>query len=175
LVVIGVAGVPSSGKTTLSRGLFRYLRSEGFDVVLVPEHARNYIESLNGSPSAKDQLRITRVQSGLEVCCSSESSLVVTESPVFLGRVFDAVYHGGVFSCEMVSLASRHAYDLVLYTERLPLKVDGVRYQSESDLDRLEVVLRETVQYYNTVYLPPSTKTVRLETAINSIRPFLRR
>lgn len=89
-LVIGFAGVPSCGKTTLARLVAGHSKEHGFQTEIVPEYAREYIERFGRIEEAWEQLVVFLAQNRREneVLATTKRDLVIIETPGIIGYAY---------------------------------------------------------------------------------------
>ena len=84
MIRIGIAGSPSSGKTTLARSLAASFVGGLDSVELISEYARRYIIKYGRIENYWEQLKILNKQLDWENTFSKNTDLIVTDSPIQL-------------------------------------------------------------------------------------------
>lgn len=131
---IAFVGVPSSGKTTTARAIAKEMGG-----LFVPEVARVLIEVKGRPPKQNEQEFIMRMQSQLEN--NMPGPLVVCDVPVFLNHLYCNFYHEE--NKELYEIAKKHKYDWIFKLSPLPYKEDGVRYQTEEEIEQIDKLIDE--------------------------------
>jgi NadR type nicotinamide-nucleotide adenylyltransferase len=121
---VSVFGPESTGKSTLAAHLAR-----AFDAVLVPEHARTYLEAQGGRIDATDIEPIARGQLASEdVLARSSRGLLVADTDVLATAIWSETLFGRTPSWIEEEAATRR-YDLTLLLDvDVPWVGDQVRY-----------------------------------------------
>jgi nicotinamide riboside kinase len=91
MILVGITGVPGSGKTSLSRAIASKCRNiKGLEnVELVQEYARRYISKHGEITSIMEQYRLLEKQCEWEDSVLSDKlDIMITDSPVFLGWIY---------------------------------------------------------------------------------------
>jgi nicotinamide riboside kinase len=175
-MIIGIIGVPGSGKTSLARYLAAKMRThpeQRFrDVELVFEYARDYIKECGQTECLWEQHLIINNQLKLELELKDNVSYLITDSPILLGMVYgEELVHRqspkDVFLMnELFTLVNKHAsiYDLMVcmglgYTP----DDDGVRnskYFRTDWRERTQTRILNWVKFFKLPYLSVDGLTV---------------
>jgi nicotinamide riboside kinase len=143
---VAFAGVPGSGKTSTARAFAGMCGTETSlkKVELISEYAREYIALFGSLETLADQVAVSMTQINLEErALVSNSDIMVTDSPVYLGWLYtmymtqktkrDAMYASHLFSkfCEL-NIPPR--YDIVFHLPPIiPPVDDNVRKAQHLD------------------------------------------
>lgn len=135
MIKIGLAGLPSSGKTTLARRLSSHF--VGANVELVTEYARQYINKYGSIENIWEQIRILKKQLAHEEYVSMVD-IMITDAPVFMGFAYanslrknnsekETMLMNDLY--KMMNIANTpQRYDVVFYLPPLEdTKQDGTR------------------------------------------------
>lgn len=87
-LVINLFGGPGSGKTTMAAELFSSLKKLHFEVELVTEFAKDLIMQ-NNPDALEHQFYVTGVQAHRIWSASRKMDVVVVDSPILLGPIYD--------------------------------------------------------------------------------------
>ena len=85
--VINLFGEPCSGKSTISAGLFYYMKIRNYNVELVTEYAKDLVWEQRDE-TFKDQLYITAKQNHRLECLRNKVDYVITDSLILLGAIY---------------------------------------------------------------------------------------
>ena len=159
-------GLPSSGKSTLAKDVFKH-----FSSIYVPEMARTYIESLERPIEGKDNYRIAKLQSGLENELSkSKDDILICDVPVYLSAVYDHLYNDSKNVDKIMDLSKNHIYENVFHVIDSPeYKEDGVRYQSKEDLWKIDKLIEKYNEGQNITQIKGIDRNKRIEDVIDKI------
>lgn len=163
---VGFIGLPSSGKTTAAK----YLASNLLDVktILVPEFARDYMVA-KGSPisTAGEQVRASEIQGELEErACISNPRVLITDTPLLTTEAYTRLYYPDTDLSANIHLSRVYKYDTLFFCTGDRWNEDGVRFQTDSDLNKLEVILKDLIKTYHSgelIYLPVDKQERREE------------
>ncbi|MDD5649372.1 MAG: AAA family ATPase [Candidatus Nanoarchaeia archaeon] len=134
--IIGISGIPGSGKTTLARALASACCNKFKNIELISEYARQYIIQNKSIDSIWEQLTITDKQIEWENSVSESTEVLITDSPIYLGFLYaidlvkfnnvkDIIAYNRLFE-KLIKLNNR--YDLIFHLESvISLVNDGVR------------------------------------------------
>ncbi|MBP5778584.1 MAG: hypothetical protein J6W17_01280 [Campylobacter sp.] len=87
-LVINIFGAPGVGKSTLARKLEKFMQEKGFYPFLVEEFA-TYLIKNGKTDKLKDQTYVTFFQSKLIQKGFEWSNLLITDSPIDLGEIYN--------------------------------------------------------------------------------------
>ncbi|MCK5018809.1 MAG: ATP-binding protein [Candidatus Peribacteraceae bacterium] len=147
---IGIAGPPSSGKTTVARAFVNFLSvTYGATVEYVNEYARTHIARY-GVPHWYVQPLIMWSQDRREND-SSTYPMFVTDSPKFLAYIYALFNRTGNLDDEAIYIlsklykaslyAAKDYSDLILLTPK-SVKAEGIRYQDDNDAEALYSMMK---------------------------------
>ena len=88
-LVINLFAGPGAGKTTSALELTAELKKRGFDVEYVPEYAKELVYAEDFEALA-DQEKVTSEQYARLARLKGKTDVIVTDSPILLGRVYGA-------------------------------------------------------------------------------------
>ena len=140
---IGISGLPSTGKSSLARGLSTaFIGVEGFEnVEYIAEYARHYISKYGPSKDFYEQLRIIKKQQEWEDVLPGETNLMITDCPLPMNLAYvldlrdrkeDITLKDQMIINDIVSLLSKTnyppRYDFMFHLPPvITPKKDGVR------------------------------------------------
>ena len=120
MIRIAITGPESSGKTTLCQSL-----SEHYNVVFIPEFAREYLEKTNGEYNQSDLDEIAKGQ--LENLILSQLDVVFCDSDFSVLEIWSNYKYGNT-SKTIAELAEKDLFDLhILCTPDIPWEEDTLR------------------------------------------------
>ncbi len=149
---IGICGPPASGKTVKARAIANEFSCRyNANTELLLEYARNFITLSGGRPSFEMQPLIGQQQELLERNVDPRL-FCVTDSPAFLAYVFAAHLRNesaltrsdNIILSSMYerALDSLRSYSDIILLKPLPVKKDGVRYQTDEDCKNLHAQMK---------------------------------
>jgi nicotinamide riboside kinase len=161
MIKIGMVGLPSTGKTTLSQTLSSSFL--GKKVELIKEYARDYINKYGEIKEIWEQIRIANKQLAWENKVPNTVDLLITDGPIFTGWAYASTMRKFNSSKEYMLINDLFK---ILNKHNNPLRYDIVFYLAEkfkpqSDGTRIDLHLndnwREKMNYYliNTYELFP--------------------
>jgi hypothetical protein len=182
-LLVGFAGVPGSGKTTLARLCAGNARDKlGISrVELVDEYARRYINKY-GIKDIHDQMRLFNKQLEKEVSFFSTADLIWTDSPVFLGFMYalgmrtgtahDVLFVNDLFKSMSKLNAGGSWYDIVFHVPPVLKPVDdGTRLKEQlTDEWRAKADL-EIQAVFKLIFPPRKFVTIDIKTPLGHNDP----
>lgn len=162
MIRVGIAGIPSTGKTSLARALSGFcITNQKFSKVeLISEAAREYISRYGSIDSIADEYLILESQIDWENRYS-EIDLMITDSPINLigayaqylkrdGNVKDTLFMEKIWR-KINNLGTR--YDIIFYLPYNAFKPvkDGVRpdlHLDDSWRDKTDRMIRSTLEMF---------------------------
>ena len=94
MVNIGFAGIPGTGKTTQTRTLSETLKSDGQNVGMVKEYARNYISKHGLMDHIWEEYKVFDTQLAWEnAIIESPTEVLITDSPLPLIFMYASALH----------------------------------------------------------------------------------
>jgi nicotinamide riboside kinase len=152
MIKIGLIGAPGCGKSTLAAYVFAMLKDSGVDGELVSEYIREHVNRHKRVPSITFQGVIYERQLEKEKIIPQHLDFFITDSPHILSYIFASLYIDYKDQDQIELLGdlylkfirqSRDAYDLiyVLDHNHPPKMDDGVRYQTDEEMDLLKRVI----------------------------------
>lgn len=146
VIRIGLAGIPSSGKSSTSRGISSSIRINGkFPVLeLITEYARTYISKFGSIENIWEQYKILDKQLELEEEIAPNTELLITDSPLQLAfqysldvcrkdnmkdtMVLDDIFH------KLSNLNTPQRYDIIFHLPpAIEVVKDGIRPKHHVD------------------------------------------
>ena len=101
--VINLFGGSGIGKSTLAAALFTEMKTKLYDVELVTEFVKTM--AWDGiKPTLYDQVYILGNQSKCETRLYNKVEYVITDSPLFLGPIYEEYYSGYNLTLESVKI-----------------------------------------------------------------------
>jgi len=142
---INLLGGPGAGKSTLSAWLFAEMKIKGFDVEHISEYAKAWV-FIGTSPTSFDQIYITSKQLHREdIVLRHEQSIIITESPLFLGACYAAKNHvpGANYLVAIAMEFERAFPSLNVFVERgkKPYKPFG-RFQTHEQALEMDLLIK---------------------------------
>lgn len=144
-------GIPGSGKTTLAASVFVALKQAGRKAEHVHEFIRHDIHANGKMTSIWEQYRTRQYQKELEDAVPSEIDYVICDSGTLTPYFYAVLYANPSEPRHRLVLQDMYRYlltdlhlkryDLIFYLPRITEHDlhDGTRYQSESDLNTLDL------------------------------------
>lgn len=145
LIVVNLFTGPGSGKSTIAAGVFEELKWNGINCELVSEFAKQEVWAGN-KKSFMNQLFITGNQHHKQLILVNEVDIIVTDSPILLGIVYNRAYSDRFAfgpSLEEVLLEAHNMYDNMNYfiQRTKPYETKG-RNQNESEARELDAKIQ---------------------------------
>lgn len=147
-MLIGLAGAPGSGKSTLGARLYAELLELGVkDLTLVHEYASEYLRQHSSIPTLDKQFSVTAKQVERENDAGRIFKNVIGDSSVFLGPIYaefsvDKGVYDEVFEGELRDFrdyTSNMIYDLVIFVPMFDTTPDAVyRIHDRTDAQELQ-------------------------------------
>lgn len=150
-LVVNFYGGPSCGKSTMASRLFSELKSRDIKCEYVTEYAKEvtYTEDWN---KLSDQLYITAKQNRRMNILSGKVDVIITDSPILLGRHYAPVeYLSGTFGVLVMELYNTYNnINIVLnrkkkYQEYGRTQTELEAHQIDSDLE--ELLIKQNLPY----------------------------
>ena len=165
---IVVTGPESSGKTTLAKALARH-----FEIEMVPEFARQYLNEHGPSYSFKDLGIMAEGQLLLEKeYLESESSFLICDTDILTYKIWSEYKYGHVESKILTELESVSDSLYLLCAADIPWEADPLR---ENPMDRSDIydLYEENLDFYNLDYVKiDGGLELRIKDAIFAIQKF---
>lgn len=125
LFKIGICGSPGSGKTTLSSGLFYFLKVMGVHVELVPELIKYKVyKNINFELEGFDILNTVEQKEFEEVFekAKNQIDVIICEAPLCNGYFYSSFYNKSLEFPILKKIAESkiNSYDVMLFVERVP-------------------------------------------------------
>lgn len=138
---IGIAGGPSSGKTTVAKKIALILNNEyNANTSDVVEYATSFIQKMNRNPGFDDQSWIYIKQSEREEAVGRTANIVLSDCPVFLGWIYASLAMQGMKGTEFTDFAreslfkrcikSLNKYQFTYLLETIEYKENGIRFHN---------------------------------------------
>ncbi|MDD3040545.1 AAA family ATPase [Bacteroides sp.] len=179
MILVGLLGGPSVGKSTVAAGLFHQCKIAGIKSALIQEFVREELNKgwcLNG---VSDQFRILMKQREREFMLPDEIEVAITDSPTLLSFVYAPRsafnlaqdYHNMVALYEEF-LKDLMRYDLIIILERNPehFEDDGTRRESETQCNEIDTQLETLLQLHRRPYLKLASDETTVEIIMGKIR-----
>jgi AAA domain len=99
--IINFWGSPGTGKSTTAAGLFYLMKTKGYNVELVTEHAKEWAWE-HKEISLYNQLNITMEQWRREERLLGKVDYIITDCPLYLGSFYENYYHGKSYTKDLV-------------------------------------------------------------------------
>lgn len=140
--IIALLGAESTGKTTLTRSLEAALKSEGVDVVVVPELLRGFCERHGRTPRVDEQAALAHAQSASIRDAASRHAVVLADTSALLTACYSALLFADPSLMPGAVREHRH-YALSLLTGLdLPWVADGIQRDGPQARDAFDAALR---------------------------------
>jgi len=162
---ICIVGIPSVGKTTVFNYMKEIFSTTKHKVKFVEEYARIFINEHGSINNMSEQRYIAQKQQELEN--NNDADIIVTESPVWTSLAYSNMYFLNTnkdyeLYNKLKEECKKYKYDIVIYCNSFGKYInDGVRYQKEEELGKLEYYIRKILHKYNNgdiITLPKSKK-----------------
>jgi len=155
---IGIAGGPSSGKTSVAKKISLFLnnnyKANTSDVV---EYATSFIQKLDRSPAFEDQSWIYIKQSEREDAIEKTANIVLSDCPVFISWIYATLAMEGKKATGFTDFAreslfkrcvkSLDKYQFIYLLETIDYRENGVRFHnleaSKNIFNKIETFLIE--------------------------------
>jgi len=89
--VINLFGGPCTGKSTIAAGLFTKMKTEGYNVELVPEYAKELTYDERFNILDQDQLYILAKQHRKIIRLKDQVDYIITDSPLLLSLIYSEI------------------------------------------------------------------------------------
>jgi len=163
MIKIGLMGAPGCGKSTLAAYVFAMLKDTGLDGELVSEYIREFINKHKRVPSITFQNVIYERQFTKEKIIPEHLDFLITDSPHILSTIYASLYidYDDKDQIELLGdlylkflRQSRDSYDLiyVLDHNHPPKMDDGVRYQTNEEMDLLKTIIPSFLDMHKIKY-----------------------
>ncbi|MDD4247563.1 MAG: ATP-binding protein [Methanosarcina sp.] len=161
MILVGLLGGPSVGKSTVAAGLFYQCKVAGIKAALIQEFVREELNKGWRLRSVSDQFRILMKQREREFMLPDEIDVAISDSPTLLSYVYATKgaydlaedYHNLAALYEEF-LKDLLRYDLIIILERNPeyFEDDGTRQQSEAQCDEIDNELETLLKFHKRQY-----------------------
>ena len=163
MIKIGLIGSPGCGKSTLAAYVFAMLKDTGLDGELITEYIREHVNRHKRVPSITFQSLIYERQLEKEKIIPQHLDFFVTDSPHILSYIFASLYIDYKDPDQVELLGdlylkflrqSKDAYDLIYVLEHNhpPKMDDGVRYQTDDEMDLLNKTIPAFLDMHKVKY-----------------------
>lgn len=163
MIKIGLLGAPGCGKSTLAAYVFAMLKDTGIDGAIVDEYIREHVNRHKRVPSITFQSVIYERQLEKEKILPPNLDFFITDSPHILSYIYASIYidYSDKDQVELLGdlylkflRQSRDAYDLiyVLDHNHPPKMDDGVRYQTDSEMELIKRVIPNFLDMHKVEY-----------------------
>lgn len=148
-LIVNLYGGPGSGKSTGAAYLFSKLKMAGVDAEYVTEFAKDKV--WEGSQKAfKCQFYITGKQAFRISRCFGEVDVIVTDSPLMLGKVYANLCGLPILGNACVEAAKQYeGHTLDVIVRRTKEYNPNGRNQTEEEARGIDVAIRNMLGYYN--------------------------
>lgn len=148
--VINFFGGPCSGKSTMAARIFSDLKMNKINCELVTEYAKQKVWE-NNMTSLQNQIYIFANQQYRLWTVSKHVDLIVTDSPLILSNIYQAIY-GGIELGDLVRKTSDEYHNINIFLKRCKEYNPKGRTQTENeaiDIDNkiLEMLNDEIIDY----------------------------
>jgi nicotinamide riboside kinase len=158
---IGFCGAPACGKTVMVRSLVNKLAIEyGANAEAVTEFARSYV-SHYGPPKWYVQPLITWQQQLREIE-ATYANIILCDSPTFLSTLYAQFYHKKPLNDTSIfilsemyknALQASRTYSDIILLDKKDLKKDGLRYQDETENEKIHSLIYNFLTTYNIPFI----------------------
>lgn len=146
--IVNLSGGPGSGKSTTAAAVFAALKGRGVSCELITEYVKQW--AWRGTPIGPwDDIYITAKQLRRESACYGKVDVVVTDSPLWLGAIYERVYRpdSHIMAAMAHELRARQAVAglrvIECFVKRSKPFVQAGRYESEDQARRVDALCRE--------------------------------
>ena len=140
--VINIFGGPAAGKSTISAGLFHFMKCAGLNVELVTEYAKEMIYE-NRTNIMDDQLYVFAKQYRRIARLKDHVDYVITDSPILLAAAYTkAGYYKSLKPLIFETFGSFDNINIVLKRHIEQYKQDG-RIQNQQEALQKDVLIQE--------------------------------
>lgn len=149
-VVINLAAGPSAGKSVLAAEVFATLKKQGLSVELAHEWVKKWAWEGKSPAGWSNAIYIFAKQLKTEAILYGKVDVVVTDSPLGLPAIYEAMYDSGSTAIFELYKSVRkrqreegivHNLDLCLMRQH-PYQTDG-RYETEDQARRVDQLIRQ--------------------------------
>lgn len=169
--VINLFGGPGSGKSTTAAGLFYVMKRQGLKVELVTEYAKDLVWSNRLDEMMDQQEYIFAKQNNRIHRLRKKVDYVITDSPVFLSRIYPEINSTQGRTSEWPALKEFYAlvekvwktYDNANFFLRRPKHFEEVgRVHSKDQSEEIDLAIIHALRETNTPYdvVPVGNHTV---------------
>lgn len=150
-LVVGFAGQPGAGKSTIAAAIFSVLKKNGVNAELVTEYAKDKTWEHNMC-ALRCQEYVFGKQSYKLARCRDDVDVIVTDSPLFLGLMYktDPVLDE---SFDKVVINVFNSYNnMVYFVNRVKKYNPKGRNQTEKESDEIGVKTKELMERFGIEY-----------------------
>lgn len=160
---INIFGGPGTGKSTTALRLAHYLKTQGANVELVTEVAKDFVwegrmDTLNIQPyiTIKQYRNLVRLKGKVDY--------VVTDAPILLGICYSELYPSEVNDSYQEFIADLHLKMLtpsinILLKRTFKYDTNG-RYQSEAEASKIDEMIINMLDNYDIPFVRPTQDIV---------------
>ncbi len=162
---IVLIGPESTGKTTLANQLAKH-----YEVPLVEEFARNFIDALNQPYQKADLLKIAKGQlKNEDIIVRKSPNLLICDTDLIVIKIWSTVKYKSVDNWILTEIQSRH-YDLYLLCGTdIPWEFDEQREHPEFREELYQLYLNELINYNKNFAELTGNQIIRFEKAVELI------
>lgn len=151
LKLINIFGAPSSGKSTISAGLFSFMKLNGMNVELVTEVAKDFVWEQR-KQCLSDQLYVSALQNHRLERLRDKVDWAITDSPLLLSLIYAPC--GYYKNFKPLILEIFESYDsLNIYLNRVKPYSQIGRMQNEKESDEIALLIKEKLISYNVKFI----------------------
>ena len=150
-IVVGLAGQPGAGKSTMAAGVFSILKKNGINAELVTEYAKD--KTWEGNMCAlRCQEYVFGKQSYKLMRCRDDVDVIVTDSPLFLGLMYktDPALDENFDNVVMNVFNSYN--NMVYFVNRVKKYNPKGRNQTEAESDEIGIKTKELMKRFGVKY-----------------------
>lgn len=130
-LIINLIGASGVGKSTLAAGLYYEMKLDGYNVALVKEYAEELNREQNNT-ALHNQPLVTITQHHRHLVLNNTTDVIITDSPIVLGVLYDNTAHKGLQDFYIQLFKSEHHLNfLLLRCPDIPYHKDGRKHNLE--------------------------------------------
>jgi ABC-type glutathione transport system ATPase component len=150
-IVVGLAGQPGAGKSTMAAGVFSILKKNGINAELVTEYAKD--KTWEGNMCAlRCQEYVFGKQSYKLARCREDVDVIVTDSPLFLGLMYKTDPALDESFDNVVMNVFNSYNNMVYFVNRVKKYNPKGRNQTEEESDKIGIKTKELMNKFGIKY-----------------------